>query len=375
MTQRRTAHHGKRTLFLVSVALVAALTVVAGSSGNTGSKQAVSSLKVAFLYPSPANDGGWSMSHDQARKALEKAFPGKVTTVFKENVPESPAAGQVIDSLLQDGADVIFAASYGYHTYMVNAAKANPDKHFFQLQSNELGPNLSQYNGALEEPAYVAGMIAGAAAKNGKIGMTAEFPVPSVTTYVNAFALGAKAINPSATVRVIWTNSWYDPPKEAVAARSLISSGVSLIAQNENSSATAKQAALAKLPYVGSFWRMGNIAPKYYVTSPIFTWAPFYISQVRSIFNGTFKSKAHYLRMKDRGVGLDRFGAQYESVSSADRAKISDIQKKLQKGTFDVYSGPITDTKGKLRVKAGQKLPMAGRFSMNWFVSNVLTNK
>lgn len=370
------------------IALVALVCVGCGSSGSSSGSSSVPSsglssastqarptkLQVAFMYSSPHNDGGWSEAHDQARLALQAAFPGRVTTVYKDSVPESPEAAQVINGLIQGGANVIVATSQGYASYIAAAAKTHPDIHFLQLQSTQLGPNLSEYNAALEDPGYLAGMVAAAASKTGHLGIDAEFPVPSVTNDINGYALGAKAINANATVRVVWTNSWYNPPAERLAATSLINSGVGVLAQNENSSSTASVAEAQGVPFIGSFWHQEEFAPKEYLTSPIYTWATYYIDQVRSIFDGTWKSSSVYLNMTDHGVALDSFGPLYAKlVSKADQAKIAAMEKRLEAGTFNIYTGPIYDNHGKLRVSAGQTLPLADRFTMSWFVSNVRT--
>jgi basic membrane protein A len=332
-------------------------------------------LKIGFLYSSPRNDGGWSEAHDVGRLALEEAFPGKVTTVYKESVPESPQATQVIDSLIQDGANVIFATSYGFHQYIDAAAKANPDVKFFQIQSTETGPNLSEYTAALEDAYYLAGMAAGAIAKSGNLGMSAEFPIPVVNNYANTFALGAKSINPDAKVRVLWTNSWYDPAKEQVAAQSLVDAKVDVLAQNQNSPTTGQVAEKAGVPFFGSFWHQLDFAPTQFVTGAIYTWEKYYLEQVGQIFDGTWKSSSRYLTMADGVVSLDEFGPRYAELVPQDvQDKIAEVQKQLEDGTFSSYSGPITDTKGKVRVKEGESIESFDRLKVDWYVDNVLTN-
>ncbi len=353
---------------VIGTALIAAC----GASSSTGGTSTGPTLKIAFLYNSPHNDSGWSSAHDVARLALEQAYPGQVTTLYKESVPESPQVTQIIDSLVQSGVNVIFAASYGFHKYVGAAAAKYPNVKFFQMESTELGPNLSEYNARIEDASYLAGMAAGAAATNGKLGMTAEFPIPNVVNFVNAFALGAKATNPNATVRVIWTNSWYDPATETLAARSLVSSGVTVLAQNEDSPSTGQVAESAGVPFVGSFWKQLSFAPTQYLTSSMYTWSPYYIDQVGQILKGTWKSSDVYLSMKEQGIAIDSWGPRYSAlVPAAVQAQIDATQKQLVAGTFDVYSGPIYDNKGALRIDAGKQLPIAGRLSMDWFVANV----
>jgi basic membrane protein A len=344
------------------------------SEGSGSASPTPESLEVAFIYFGPRSDAGWTQAHDIGRQELEKALEGKVTTVFKENVPESPQSVQVMESLIQDGADVIFATSYGYHEYTAQLAKKHPDVKFFQMESNESGPNLTQYHAGLEDAYYLAGMAAASISKTGKLGMSAEFPIPNVINFANGFLLGIQAINPDATLRVVWTNSWYDPPKETAAAKGLVASDVDFMSQNQNSPATGQVAEEAKLPFVGSFWRQEKYAPTQYLTSAIFTWGPWYTKQIGEILDGTWKSGQHYLTYRDEAIALDDWGPQYDDVPDDVKAKIEEVEKKLKAGEFNIYSGPLTDTSGKVRLKEGEELPLEGRYSVSWFPEGILTN-
>jgi basic membrane protein A len=370
------ARAGRRAaLALGLLTLAVAVTAVAATAGTAAKGAAAATpLKIAFIYIGPRADAGWTQAHDVGRLQVEKAFPGKVTTVYKENVPESPQSAQVIESLIQDGAKVIVATSYGYHTYTLAAAKKHPDVKFFQMESNEKAPNLTQYHGGLEDAYYLAGMAAASISKSGKLGMSAEFPIPNVINFANGFLLGIRAINPKATLRVVWTNSWYDPPKEGVAAKGLVSSNVDFMSQNQNSPTTGQVAEKAKLPFVGSFWRQKAYAPTQYLTSAIFTWGPWYIKQVRQILNGSWKSGQFYLTYRDKAVALDAWGPQYKKVPASVKAKIKAVEKQLKAGTFDIYTGPMKDTNGKVRLKEGETLPLEGRYSVSWFPEGILTN-
>src|SRR5918911_1104098 len=195
-------------------------------------------FKAAWIYVGPHNDGGWSQAHDEGRLAVQKALGSKVETTYKENVPEGPQVCQTIESLVRDGNKIIFATSFGFQTCMAQEAQKHPDVLFEQATGTEQSKNLAEYFGAGEEPIYLSGMAAGAATKNGTIGLVVAYPIPEVIRHTNAFTLGAQYMHPGAKVKLVWTHSWFSPDKEKAAAESLASSGADVLGQNVDSPAT-----------------------------------------------------------------------------------------------------------------------------------------
>ena len=156
-------------------------------------------------------------------------FGSKVKTIYKENVPEGPQTAQVIKQLINSGAKIIFATSFGYQPAMLAAAKAHPSVYFAQATGTDMATNLSEYGAAGEDGDYLAGMAAGYATKTGKIGFVAPFPIPEVIREIDSYTMGARYVHPGATVKVVWTNSWFDPATERSAAQSLVASGVDVL--------------------------------------------------------------------------------------------------------------------------------------------------
>ncbi len=137
-------------------------------------------------------------------------------------MPEGPQVSQVIDSLVRDGNKMIFATSFGFQTAMVAARKKYPGVYFEMATGTAQSKNMAEYFGAGEDAIYLSGMAAGAATKKGVVGYVVPFAIPEVIRHANAFALGAQRTHPGAKVRLIWTNSWFDPAKEKKAAQSLV---------------------------------------------------------------------------------------------------------------------------------------------------------
>src|SRR4030095_9899365 len=195
---------------------VAGALALAGVAGTVSAQAAPQSapVKVGYVYVSPIGDAGWTFQHDQGRKQMEAALGAKVQTKYVENVAEGPDAERVIRELAQSGNDIIFTTSFGYMNPTEKVAKQFPKVKFAHATGYKTGPNMANYNARFYEGRYLTGVIAGKMTKTNILGYVAAFPIPEVLQGINAFALGARSVNPKAEVRVIWVNSWYDPGKE-----------------------------------------------------------------------------------------------------------------------------------------------------------------
>ena len=274
--------------------LVLALAVTAlALAGGSAARSEQDPFKVAFIYPGPHNDGGWSQSHDRGRLAIEKALGNKVETTYKENIFSNAQVPQVVAGLVREGYDMIFGCSFGMFENGVNGQLYSkyPDVKFEQATGLQVKKNQSEYFGAGEDTIYLSGMAAGAATKNGQIGYIVPFGIPEVVRHINAFALGAQVMNPKAKVRLLWTNSWFSPPKETAAAKNLIAAGVDVLGQNVDSPAAGVVAESKKVPWVGYDSDARKSAPTQWLTAATYNWGPYYVKRVRAAINGSWKSR------------------------------------------------------------------------------------
>jgi basic membrane protein A len=348
---------------LVVLAVVAAVLAL-GSSANAKSSSA---FKVAFIYVGPHNDGGWSQAHEAGRLYVNKMLGSKVQTTYKENIAVGTQFDQTVSSLRAQGYKMIFATSYGYVTPAV-AAKY-PDVTFEQATGTYLAKNVSEYYGTGEDTVYLSGMAAGAAAKCNTIGYVVAFPIPELIRHTNAFTLGAQATHPGIKVKLVWTNSWFDPAKEKKAAQSLHGSGACVLGQNVDSPATGQYSESANVPWVGYDSDAAKFAPKSWLTASVYNWGPYYLSRVKAAMNHTWKPGFYYGTIKDGFTKLAPYGP---GVSAATKAKIAAKLAFLKAHPDGEFIGPLYDQSGKLRVKAGQKLTVNQLYAINWLVKGVI---
>ena len=182
---------------------------------------------IAFGHTGPVADEGWTWSHDQGMKAVQAAFP-KLKTVFVESIPYSADATRTFRQFVSQGANMVFATS-NYGDFLYDVAKKSPDVAFYECDGRNPLDNLSTYYVAHWYPTYVTGVAAGLMSKSGKLGYVGSFPVPSVFSGTNAFLMGARSVNPNATMQVIAINSWFDPQAATQAGSALLDNGCDLL--------------------------------------------------------------------------------------------------------------------------------------------------
>ena len=214
--------------------------------GETTSAPAAK-LKVAFVYIGPVGDGGWTDRHDAGRKEMLAKLGDNVEVTVLESIKDDAASEKTFQDLARKGNKLIFATSFGYGDPMLKIAKDFPDTCFEWATGFKTADNLGTYFGAAEEARYLAGIAAAHASKTGKVGYVAAFPIPEVLRGINAFTLGLRSVNPTATVQVVWTSTWFDPKVEKQAAESLIAKGVDVLAQHQDSTAVGEAAKAAKI--------------------------------------------------------------------------------------------------------------------------------
>ena len=346
--------------------LFAAAAVVA--LGLTASMaQAADKTKVGFVYVGPVGDMGWSYQHDQGRQAVEKAFGDKVETTYVENVSEGPDAERVIEKLARSGNDIIFTTSFGFMNPTLKVAKKYPKVKFEHATGYKRADNVSTYAARFYEGRYVIGQIAAKMSKTGTVGYIGSFPIPEVVRGINSFLLGAQSINPDMKIKVVWVNSWFDPGKESDAAKALIDQGVDVIAQHTDSAAPLQVAAERGVYGFGQASDMIKFAPKHQLTAIVDHWDEYYISRVKAVMDGTWKSEDTWGGFSKEMVHMAPFTNLPEDVVKM----AEETEAKIKSGELHPFQGPIFKQDGSQAIGEGEVLDDGTLAGMNWYVKGV----
>lgn len=325
-------------------------------------------LKVAFVYVSPIGDAGWTYQHDLGRRAMEQALGDKVRTTVVESVAEGPDAERVMRDLARQGNKLIFATSFGYLEPALRVAADFPDVRFEQAGGYKTAPNLETYNARYYEARYLAGLLAGKVSKTGVAGYVAGFAVPEVIQGINAFALGMRAANPKAVVKVVWLDTWFDPPREREAAITLIHQGADVLTNHSASTAVVQAAEEKGVGAIAYQSDMRRIAPHAQLTAITHEWGGYYTQVARSAIDGTWRVKPVWGGMKD---GFVRLAPLNPALPKDAAALVAAREADIVSGRLHPFAGRIVDRDGRVRLASGV-MPDAQIATMDWFVPGVV---
>ncbi len=359
---------------LVLLALLILIPVMMFANGNKESSAPADNakFKVAFIYIGLPGDLGWTFGQEQGRKMLEEKLGDKVETTFIENVSEGPDASRIIRQYAQKGYNMIVATSFGYMDPMVEVAAEFPDVYFEHCSGYKTSDNMATYFGRMYQARYLSGIVAGEAIGQGdSIGYVAAFPIPEVIRAINAFTIGVRKVNPTATVNVVWTNTWYDPVKEREAAVALLDSGVKLIAQHQDTTEPQKAAKERGLLSIGYNADMGKFVGDSVLVSPQWNWGPYFIKTVEDAMNGTWKTHSYWGGLNDGVVELSPFS---DKVPQNVKDLVASEAKKIKSGSWDVFWGPVKGQDGSVVVADGAKMADGDMLGMSYFVEGVVGN-
>ena len=349
----------RRTL----LASAAALSLAAGSAF------AQDKVKAGFIYVGPVGDGGWTYEHDQGRKAVEAELGDAVETVYQESVPEGADAERAITQMALSGADIIFTTSFGYMDPTLNVAAKFPDVKFEHATGFKRADNVSVYSARFYEGRAIQGHIAGKMTKTNKIGYIASFPIPEVIRGINSAYLHAKKVNPDVEFSIVWAYTWFDPAKEADAARALIDNGADVILQHTDS--TAPQAAAQEAGNVITFGQASDMAefgPVPRVSSIIDNWAPYYIDRVKAVMDGTWESTDTWDGI---GKGMVGIGEISSAVPADVKAEALALKDAIAAGDYHPFTGPINKQDGTPWLAEGETASDGDLLGMNFYIEGL----
>jgi basic membrane protein A len=328
--------------------------------------------KIAILLFADKKDGGWTQAFDEARIKIEKELNLQIPYV--ENVPE--VAGKILpaaEGFIGRGYNIILGTGFGYSDAFKELSVKHPTLAFLNASGTTNGPNLESYYGRSYESQYLCGMAAAGVSKTGKLGFVAAHPIGPVNWTINGYELGAKMINPNATVTVIFTGQWNDPVKERAAAAALFDQGIDVIGQHVDTPTPQIVAQERGLHGTGHHRDLREFAPKATICSSMWPWANFLIPELKKVIAGNWQPSPYgaFPGMKDGGDDIACCGPD---VPKAVVDKIMAERDAIMKGK-NIFTGPIKDVAGTEKVAAGKTIEDAALWKMDWYVPGVIAQK
>ncbi len=352
-----------KTVLIIAVMLLS----MSASQPVTVSAAEKNTPLIAFAFSSVTTDGGWTMSHNLGRQAVEKKFPNVMTT-FVEMTPFGEEASRIFQQFINDGAKMVFVcAEYGEFIYRV--AEDNPEIAFLEANGTHLYDNVNSYYPEAWKAEYLLGISAGLMTKSNKLGYITSFPIPINYTSVNAFHLGARSVNPNVKTTSITINSWFDPPAHRQAAETLVISGVDVIYSFLDDPSAVQVSEEKGIKYCTQFMDRSQFGPNAYINGAIVDWGLIYKAEVDALLNGNWKGNRDIISPFGKSVDLGAWG---KTVPKDVREKVEKVRQQILDGSFNPFVGPITNTKGKVVIAKGEELSQVFlRSKWDWAVEGV----
>ena len=327
-------------------------------------------LIVGALYGGPKNDAGYNQAMYESMVEMTKSI-ACVKLIEAENVPDEAGAKTTMENMMQQGAKLIFATAFNHQNPAFELAKTHKDVIFEHAGGWMMSDNFANYFGAPPNGWYAMGVAAGLMTKSNKLGFVAAFPMGWTTTFINAFTLGAKSVNPKVQTIVAYTFNWGDRAKEADATSSLINQGVDLITMHVDSPSTVISTAESRGVYSIGFQDLAaqQFAPAYWVAGTGFTLGKKVTWLTQSVIDKSWKPIFLRCGVKDGCMAVAPFGSK---VPKEVQDKVLQAMKDADDGKIVVFKGPIKDQTGAVKVAEGQTLTDDQLGSLDWFVEGVI---
>ncbi|HZK39775.1 MAG TPA: BMP family ABC transporter substrate-binding protein [Clostridia bacterium] len=339
-------------------------------------------IKIGVLHITSIEElSGYTFAHHSGINEMKESLElndDQIIEKDKIDDLDKTATKTAIQELIDEDCNVIFATSFNYMDTMEEFAK-DPKyqdiifSHCSGYKSNEV--NFNNYFGRIYEARYLAGIAAGLKAKElatPMLGYVAAQDVNNaeVTGGINAWALGIQSVYPEALVKVKVTGEWYNPTKEAEAAKALLDAGCVVLGQHSDSDATQTEAEKAGMFGCGYNSDMTPFAPKGHLCAPIWNWGVYYTDAVKKAIEGKWAPVNYYEGMN---VGLIDISPINEDVATeGTKAEVEAAKAKIQDGTLFVFSGPILDNKDKQIIAEGEQLTDAQiTGEINYYIKGV----
>lgn len=334
-------------------------------------------LKIGVIHiGNPADGSGYSFAHDQGIVEMQKAIGLEDSQIIRKNNiadDDQTATETAIRECVEEGAQIIFATSWGYMDACEALAEEYPEvifSHGTGYKAN--GTNFNNYFGRIYQSRYLSGIAAGLKTETNKIGYVGAWGKDNaeVTGGCNAFAMGVYSVNPDATVYIKTTSSWYDPEGEKQAAVALINEGCDVIGQHcdtPNPQLAAEEAGVFGIGYNSD---MSKDAPKAVLTSTVWNWGAYYTTAVQSLVDGTWTGENYFGGLKEGLVDLSPLS---DLAVEGTAEKIEEAKQKIESGEWDVFDGVIECNDGTTVGTEGQSMSDADiTGNIHWYFKNVV---
>jgi basic membrane protein A len=343
--------------------------VVEEAESEEAAEETMAMQKACFIHSSTVSDMGWTYANERGRLYVNENVEGVETTLI-ENISDFGGSDveKVIEDFIQSGCTIIVGTSFGYTEAIATKAEEHPDVFFLNESQYIAGDNIQSHWLRLYEGFFLTGVLAGSMTESDVIGIVATFPIPELLRRLNGFARGVQEVNPDATIKVVWINSWYDPAKETEAAESLIAAGADVVQHLSSSPASLQAAQAAGVFGIGYQNDQGEYGPDAYLASMLIEWGPLFADSIEKIIDGSWEAGEIWYGLASGALDAGPFS---DLVPQDVQDLIADYKAQIISGEYQVWEGPMYSQDGTLQIPAGEVRDDADIDQIDWLLQGI----
>ena len=319
-------------------------------------------LNAAFIHEYAPEQSNWVRGHEQGRIFAEEQLSDKITT--RAYIADAQTdADNLFAEAVKDGAQVIFATTPSLIDACRRAAAAYPNVKILNCSVAMPYPGVRTYYSRIYETKFLAGVIAGACSHSDRLGYVAAAPIFGVPASINAFALGARLVNPRAVVKLRWSGTEPDP------LASLIKDGVDVVSNHEWFAPEAPQ------PPYGLIRIQGDGTPES-LAATFWDWGAFYRKLLNDLLLGHWEDESanrsaaainYWWGMQSGVIGITPSEKLPEGVKALTEA----LKNSIVEGRLDLFRRVMSDQEGIVRNDGNRWLSPSEILHMDWLSDTV----
>lgn len=323
----------------------------------------VSRLKAAFIYAKTPASSAWTYAHELGRLYLEQAFPDEITTFYYDNATQENI-DDYIEAAINCGSNIIFTTSPSFAQASVKAAIENLEVRILNCSLNTSHRYIRTYYARMHEAKFLMGALAGALTTNDKLAYVGDYPIYGSIANINAFAIGAKMVNPRAKVYLEWSSM-----KDIDIAERLKEIGAGCISGKDMVIPEESTREFGLYTLDGEHTRS--------LAMPLWHWGKFYEQLIRTIMDGTWKYDDNSYEKKAINYWWGMSAGVIDVICSknipAETKRLMELLKQsIVSQQFSPFSGILYSQNGMVQGDPKQRLTPEEIITMDWLAENVV---
>ncbi len=324
-----------------------------------------SNLKVAFVYDkSPANSV-WTYCHELGRLDMQNKLGDAIDSRTFCNVDTQTKLVECLNKLVEEKYDVIFTTGPEMLPEALKVAVLHPEIKILNCSLSLANSHVRTYYARMYEVKFITGMIAGSLCADGQIGYVADYPIFGTTANINAFAIGARMVNPRAKIYLQWTKV-----KDANPQKFFEKNGITYISDRDMIMPDDASRNFGLYHYDQN----GDVVN---LAMPFYNWGAFYERILRSILDGNWKQEeksetanaVSYWWGMSAGI-VDVICSKH--LPAGTQKLISVMTNLIREGAITPFSGKLTSQNGVVRNEDDGAMLHEDILKMDWLAENVV---